>query len=85
MATLHIRNVPEALYQHLRKLAAEEHRSLNAQVITLLSRAVKGDPGKPAVKELLHHARQIRGSIPEVPGIPDSVELLRQGREERVR
>jgi antitoxin FitA len=49
MATLHIRNVPETLYQRLQNLAAQEHRSLNAQVITLLSRSVEEESSKSSV------------------------------------
>jgi plasmid stability protein len=56
MAMLHIRNVPETLYQRLQNLAAQERRSLNAQVITLLSRSVEEGSGKSSVTELLQRA-----------------------------
>jgi plasmid stability protein len=56
MATLHIRNVPETLYQRLQNLAAQERRSLNAQVITLLSRSVEEGSSKSSVTELLQRA-----------------------------
>jgi plasmid stability protein len=36
MATLHVRNAPDALYDRLRLRAAAEHRSLSAEVIGLL-------------------------------------------------
>lgn len=85
MATLHIRNVPEALYQRLQNLAAQEHRSLNAQVISLLSRSVEEGSSKSSVTELLQRAQQIRESFPKVSDIPESIELLREGREERAR
>jgi plasmid stability protein len=48
MPTLTIKNVPDELYLELRKMAAEERRSLNGEVIHLLEHAVRGrrpDPG----------------------------------------
>jgi len=39
MATLHVRNVPDELYERLKSLAEEHHRSLSAEVIDLLQEA----------------------------------------------
>ena len=39
MATLHVRNVPDELYERLKALAEEDHRSLSAEVIWLLGEA----------------------------------------------
>jgi plasmid stability protein len=39
MATLHVRNVPDELYERLKSLAEEDHRSLSAEVIWLLGEA----------------------------------------------
>ncbi len=35
MATLHVRNVPDDLYERLRHRAATKHRSLSAEIIAL--------------------------------------------------
>ncbi len=40
MATLHVRNVPDDLYDRLKSLAEEDHRSLSSEVIDLLQEAV---------------------------------------------
>lgn len=40
MATLHVRNVPDELYDRLKSLADEDHRSLSSEVIDLLQEAV---------------------------------------------
>ena len=40
MATLHVRNVPEPLYELLRECAEREGRSIGAQATTLLQRAL---------------------------------------------
>ena len=40
MAILHVRNVPPELYERLKQLAAEQHRSLSAEVIDILEDGV---------------------------------------------
>jgi plasmid stability protein len=40
MATLHVRNVPDELYDRLKELAKEDDRSLSSAVIGLLEEAV---------------------------------------------
>jgi plasmid stability protein len=40
MAILHVRGVPDELYEQLREQAAVEHRSLSSEVITLLEKAL---------------------------------------------
>ncbi len=40
MATLHVRNVPDDLYERLRHSAATKHRSLSAEIIDLLESGV---------------------------------------------
>jgi plasmid stability protein len=44
MATLHIKNFPDSLYEKLKELARQEHRSLAQQVIHLLQEAVDQEP-----------------------------------------
>jgi plasmid stability protein len=48
VATLHVRNVPDDLYEGLRANAAVEGRSIGAQAVELLRRAleVRADPGE---------------------------------------
>lgn len=80
MAILHVRNVPEKLYQRIQKLAAEENRSLTAEVIQLLNQGLQAHEahrGAAAViARIRHRARRI-----ELPrGWKDSAELLREDR-----
>jgi plasmid stability protein len=49
MATLNIKNFPDALYGQLRDRAEREHRSLAQEVIHLLSRVVE----EPTVTSIL--------------------------------
>ncbi len=79
MATLHVRNVPDTLYERLREQAESENRSLSAEVIILLDRAlseVEDDQG-----EILARIRRRRSFSPAAVGAPDSTTLLREDRD----
>ena len=41
MSTLHVRNIPDELYDRVRKLADREKRSLTTEVNDLLDHAVR--------------------------------------------
>ncbi len=79
MPTLHVRNVPEELYQQVRLQAATKNRSLSAEVIVLLQRALiqsERDQG-----EVLAGIRRRRFFRPAQAGAPDTLTLLREDRE----
>ena len=78
MSILHVRNVPENLYDQIRRLAEQENRSISAQVIYLLERAVVQNP--QAQQEILGNIRRRRTFNPEQAGAPDSLSLLREDR-----
>ena len=79
MATLHVRNVPEELYDRLRRRAQEQNRSLSAEVVTLLEYALEEPRYSQA--ELLDSIRRRRFFEPKAVYAPDSTTLLRQDRE----
>jgi plasmid stability protein len=72
MATLHIRSVPDEMVDRLRALARARQRSLSAQVIALLERALAEETQQQAQVNLL--------DAPPA-GAPDSTLLLREDRE----
>lgn len=78
MPTLHVRSVPQDLYEHLHGLAQAQQRSLSAQVIALLERALADEYARQAQSELLGAIRRRRFAPPV--GAPDSTELLREDR-----
>jgi plasmid stability protein len=79
MATLHIRNVPDELYEQLRQRAEAQHRSLSAELITLLENVLSHPQRTPA--EILASIRHRRYFKPGAVGAPDSTSLLQQDRE----
>ncbi|MCA9875263.1 MAG: hypothetical protein KDE56_06840 [Anaerolineales bacterium] len=78
MPTLHVRNVPEPLYERLRERAQERNRSLSAEVLMLLDFAL--DESEDTQTELLDSIRRRRFYNPAAAGAPDSSSLLREDR-----
>jgi plasmid stability protein len=78
MAILHVRNVPQELYERLQRRAEAQRRSLSAEVITLLTWAVEEAERLP--EATLAGIRERRFFRPEEVGAPDSTAILRQDR-----
>ena len=79
MPTLHVRNVPEQLYERIREQAEQQNRSMSAEVIVLLNKALAQEELSQA--ELLAKIRRRRFFRPADQGAPTSTTLLRQDRE----
>lgn len=79
MPSLHVRNIPEDLYERLRCRAQTQRRSLSAEVITLLTWAVEEVERSP--QATLAAIRSRRFFRPAEVGAPDSTSILRQDRE----
>jgi plasmid stability protein len=79
MPTLHVRNVPEDLYERLRQRAIAENRSLSAEVLALLEMAIERQPEPRG--PLFDRIRRRRAQIESAAGkFPSSVQLLREDR-----
>lgn len=74
--SLHVRNVPPQLYEVIRRRALEGKRSISAESILLLERALGLD--RPATRELLD---SIRSARPRVRGAIDAAALIREDRD----
>jgi antitoxin FitA len=78
MPILHVRNVPDELYENIRRQAQEQNRSISAQVVYLLERAIIESP--QVQRQVLESIRRRRAGLPAQPDVPDSLSLLRQDR-----
>lgn len=78
MPTLYVRNFPEELHEKIKVLAANDHRSVSAEVVVLLERAVTEIEQQ---LEALERIRERRRRNPQPPDAVDSVTLLREDRE----
>ncbi len=88
MATLHLQNVPDDLYEKLQQLAASHNRSIDAQVITLLESALptetkpsQNNTRNQSVQEILAENRRRRRVNPVDFSLPDSTTLIREDRD----
>ncbi|MBI3970461.1 MAG: Arc family DNA-binding protein [Chloroflexi bacterium] len=78
MATLYVRDVPDALYEQLKARAEEEGRSVNAETIIILRRAL--DAGAVSQRRILSAIASRPRFDPQAAGAPSSTELLREDR-----
>jgi plasmid stability protein len=82
MATLHIRNVPEEVVVILKRRAALAGRSLNAEVVRILSDAEPRP--RRSLEEVLESVRRRAERMNLAPDVADDVvESIRRARDER--
>jgi antitoxin FitA len=79
MNTLHVRSVPDDLYQRLQQLARARNRSLSAQVIEMLSQSMEEEELRLKQASTLVSIRRRRFSPPA--NSPTSLDLLREDRQ----
>jgi plasmid stability protein len=78
MPTLHVRSVPEDLYERVRQLAQLRSRSLGAQVVTMLYEALDEEEQRKDQAHVLTSIRRRRFAPPE--NAASSLDLLREDR-----
>jgi plasmid stability protein len=81
MAILHIRNVPDDLYERLRLRAAAHHRSLSAEVIEILEAEAGSADRVARTREVLDRLEAFRATLAPVPK-GYAADLVREGRGE---
>lgn len=78
MNTLHVRSVPDDLYERLQQLAHARNRSLSAQVITMLAQAIEIEERRKKQAKTLKSIQRRRFKAPR--NAPSSLDLLREDR-----
>ena len=79
MPALTIKNIPDNLYDKLKKTAKSHHRSLNSEIIHCLETVLV--PQKLDIAERLLRAQQLRAQIPEGTIAPADIDdAINQGR-----
>ena len=78
MNTLHVRSVPEDLYNRLQQLANARNRSLSAQVIMMLSQAIEAEERRKKQGKVLASIQKRRFKAPK--NAPASLTLLHEDR-----
>ena len=82
MATLHVENVPDELYEALRARAKRERRSIAGEVIRILEHAVPTEAELARRREAYRAIEEFRSRVVVQPG-PSTEEMIREMREER--
>lgn len=86
MPILHVRNIPQSLYDDIKLRAKLERRSLTAEVIELLERGLRAPQREFSMDEWLENARRFREELArelgEKMGV-DSATLIREDRDSR--
>ena len=59
--TLTLKNIPDAVYEHLKRAAEMHRRSLNGEAIVCLETVLL--PSKPSQGERLARARELRAAL----------------------
>jgi plasmid stability protein len=78
MATLHVRNVPEEVYESLRERARRNGRSINAEAIAVLQDAAARDSSATPITDAL---RDLARRINLPPDAPRPEEIIRELRD----
>ena len=78
MNTLHVRSVPDDLYNRLQQLANARNRSLSAQVITMLAQAIEEEERRMKQVKTLTSIKRRRFKAPK--NAPSSLHLLHEDR-----
>ena len=81
MPTLYVENVPEDLYEALRKRARASHRSIAAEILALLEANIPTAKELKSRQQFLRKVRQIQCSKPLAKGpFQSTEEMLREDR-----
>jgi plasmid stability protein len=84
MATLSVRSIPKAVHEILRKRAKQHHRSLNGELLEILTYHAELERRRQGLRRLIPQLRRMRERIArKYPNAPDSVQLIREDRDSR--
>ncbi len=84
MPNLTIRNIPKGVYKFLKESAKGHGRSLNAEILAILTDEDGWARRRVAMAQALPELRRMREEIArKYPHAPDSTELIREDRDSR--
>lgn len=84
MPDLTVRNIPKDLYRSLQRSAKRNRRSLNDEILALLSDEDARVRRRWELAEVIPELARAREEIArKYPDLPDSIEMIREDRETR--
>lgn len=81
MPILHIRNVPEELYERIRMQAKQDRRSITAETIALIERGLGCETQPFDIEAWLHRAEVLRAELREQGFEFDALAAIREDRD----
>jgi plasmid stability protein len=82
MATLYVENIPDDLYEGLRRRAKQNQKSIAGEVMTLLKLHIPTEEVRKRRSKAIKELARIRNIPPLSPGpFPSAEELIREDRE----
>ena len=79
MATITVKNIPDATYETLKKRASEHHRSINGEIIHLIEKATSCERINP--EEHLARASVLRENVKGYVATANEIkEMIEEGR-----
>jgi plasmid stability protein len=80
MPTLYVENVPDELYEALRRRARENRRSIAAEVLSMLEDHVPTAKELSKRRQLFAHAKRMSTRKPPGGRFPSTEEMIREDR-----
>lgn len=81
MATLYVENVPDELYEALRKRARENRKSITAEVLALLEQHIPTARELRSRREFIRRLQRLRAQPSPASGpFPSTEEMVREDR-----
>jgi antitoxin FitA len=82
MPTLYVENVPKDIYEALRKRAKQQHRSIAAEVISLLEENIPTEKHLKAREAAYGRLKELKFTKgPGFASLPSSTDMIREDRE----
>ena len=78
MPSITVKNIPDSIYNKLKKQAEAQHRSMNSEIITCLEQSV--EPKRVSPDEILRQARMIRKKVRGSLSAAEIQSAIEQGR-----
>jgi len=78
MPSITVKNIPDSIYNKLKKQAEAQHRSMNSEIIACLERSV--EPKQVSPDEILRQARMMRKKVKGSVSAEEIQNAIDQGR-----
>ena len=77
--TMTLKNIPDEVYEALKRAAEDNRRSMNSEAILCLEKVLR--PNRPSIEETLADIRRFRESLPKVKLTASGIDRMkRKGR-----